>query len=127
MSATRSLWRSLLTVFQIVTLVAFSVVDAGHAHVATQHVGHDAAGSVVHYQHPGSAQADDVAGHADPGADEAVAGPCGQCCCPASFARWDCLTVAVAWNPERTLAGIRKVTFDSVVPETLPEPPRTFA
>ncbi|OAH25833.1 hypothetical protein AX289_30410 [Methylorubrum populi] len=127
MLATRSLWRSLLTVFQIVVLVAFSVAGAGHSHVTTHHVGHDTSASVVYQEPSEPAQVDDVAGHAERSTDEAAASPCGPCCCPGSFARWDCLTVAVAWNPERTLAGIRKVTFDSVVAETLPEPPRTFA
>lgn len=126
MSATRSFWRSLLTVFQIVSLAAFSVAGAGHSHAGELHVGHDTSVSVGYQVTGGPGQVDDMVGHADRSAEESVAGPCGLCC-PASFARWDCLTVVVAWKPERTLAGVRKVTFDSVVPETLPKPPRTFA
>ncbi|MGT2488227.1 hypothetical protein ACU4GA_24400 [Methylobacterium oryzae CBMB20] len=79
--------------------------------------------------HPGPASADqtgDVADHADRGGDKAT-GHCGLCCCHASFARSDAFAATVAWKPGPALAGIRTVAFDSVVPETLPEPPRTFA
>ncbi|MGT2481612.1 hypothetical protein ACU4GR_28435 [Methylobacterium oryzae CBMB20] len=126
MSATSTLWRSLLTVFLTVMLVALSVAGAGHSHAGATHDGHamvSAAG------HPGPASADqtgDVADHADRGGDKAT-GHCGLCCCHASFARSDAFAATVAWKPGPALAGIRTVAFDSVVPETLPEPPRTFA
>lgn len=119
MSATRSLWRPLLTILQIVVLVAFSLVSAGHSHAGTAHAGHATAASVA----PSGAQG------MEPGSDRVCdeAGACGLCCCHASLVRWDAFAVTVTWRPERRLTGLRAVAFDSLAPETLPEPPRPFA
>ncbi|MEE7478802.1 MULTISPECIES: hypothetical protein [Methylobacterium] len=126
MSATRSLWRSLLTVFQIVTLVAFSVAGAGHSHVGATHAGHPTV-AAAHPEAPGPDQVYDASDRADRAGDEAATGSCGPCCGHASYVRWDGFSVTVAWKPERTLAGLHVIAFDSLPPETLPEPPRTIA
>lgn len=127
MSATRYFWRVLLTVVQIATLVAVPAAGAGHAHAGACHVGHPAA--VVGYQDPLSSDwLGGLSEHAERSGDDASDARCGMnCCCQASLRRWESLTVPVSWILERTLAGIREVAFDSISPETLPEPPRTIA
>ncbi|AWN35160.1 hypothetical protein [Methylobacterium radiodurans] len=129
MSATRSLWRELLTIVQVVMFAAFSMAGAGHAHAGASHAGYPKV-AVVDHSDKSDAElsrglSDDVE-QRDNG--DASAAQCGMsCCCQASLARWYCAAVPVSWRLERTLAGIRVVAFDSVSPETLPEPPRTFA
>ncbi|MFW1466569.1 hypothetical protein ACEV75_24570, partial [Vibrio parahaemolyticus] len=87
------------TVFQIVTLVAFSVAGAGHSHADASHVGHAMVAAVGHSEAAGLERAIDVAGPADPVGDAAATGSCGLCCCHASFVRWDGFSVTVAWKP----------------------------
>ncbi|MEE7464994.1 hypothetical protein MFUR16E_29260 [Methylobacterium fujisawaense] len=123
MSAVRSHWRSLLTVFQIVALVAFSVAGVGHSHAGGTHAGHSVVSAVGHTETVISDLAGDVA---DRAGDDATS-DCGLCCCHASFGRWDASAATVTWKPGRTLAGIRAVAFKSVASERLPEPPRTIA
>lgn len=119
MSATRSFWRSLLTVFQIVALVAFSVAGAGHAHAETAHAGHAAVAA--------HAEAAGLADHAEPVGDKAACGACSPCCCHASFLRLDAAAMTVAPQLGRTLSGIPTVAFESVTREMPSEPPRTIA
>jgi len=132
MSATRSLWRSLLTVFQIVAFVAFALAGAGHSHagtsdVGTSHVGHGAVAADEHPEASGPASLGQIADHAEPNDHGATSGPCSLCCCHTSFLRQDSAAVTVAAQPGRTLAGISTVAFDSVAPKTPSEPPRTVA
>ncbi|WP_245239938.1 hypothetical protein [Methylobacterium variabile] len=68
-----------------------------------------------------------VTDRADALSAESEAGPCGLCSCHAPFMRWASISVTVSWNFERRLAGLRAVVFDSLHPETLSEPPRSFA
>ncbi len=124
MSATRSFWRSLLTVFQIVALVAFTVAGAGHAHAGTAHAGHAAS---AHAEAAGAQALGSLADHAEPIGDKAACGACGLCCGHASFVRLDAAAVTVAPQPGRTLSGTPSVAFESVARETPSEPPRTFA
>ncbi|MCX4194215.1 hypothetical protein [Methylobacterium oryzae] len=127
MSATRSLWRSLLAVFLTVTLVAFSVAGAGHAHAGARHVDHAQVTAEGLPEASWSEQALDLSHRAERAGDGATASPCGLNCCHASTVRWDFPAMAVGWKLGQTLSGIRKIAFDSLVPETLSEPPRTFA
>jgi len=83
--------------------------------------------AVGHPEASGSEQVADLSDGADSADDKAAAGPCGLNCHHTSFVRWDFPVVAVSWEPERMLTGIREIEFDSVAPEMLPEPPRTFA
>lgn len=124
MSATRSFWRSLLTVFQIVALVAFSVAGAGHSHAGTAHAGHAAS---VHLESAGPQALGGLADHAEPVGDKAACGACSPCCCHASFLRLDAAAVTVAPQLGRTLSGIPTVAFESVTREMPSEPPRTIA
>lgn len=123
MPTIRPLWRALLTVFLTVTLVVVSAAGAGHAHAGPPQVGQTASVHPDLVLQPVGAPSD----RAERAGDDAAAGPCGACCCHASLAHWDPPAVPVSWKRERTLAGIRAIAFDSVTPETLPEPPRTFA
>ncbi|CAX22846.1 hypothetical protein [Methylorubrum extorquens] len=120
-------WRFLIAVFLAVTLVALSVAGAGHSHGGAAHVGHAFVYAVGHPEASGSGQVADLSDGADSADDKAAAGPCGLNCHHTSFVRWDFPVVAISWEPERTLAGIREVEFDSLALETPPEPPRTFA
>lgn len=128
MSATRSLWRSLLTVLLAVSLVAVSVLGAGHAHAGARHGGVLQHAAAVHPDAAGPERTLGMSGCAELAGDETPTSPCGlNCCCHATFLRWDFPAVAVGWRPGRMLAGIHEVLFDSLAPESLPEPPRTFA
>ena len=127
MSTIWPLWRSSLAVFLAVTLVALSVPGAGHSHGGAAHVAHAFVDAVGHPEASGSEQVADLSDGADSADDKAAAGPCGLNCHHTSFVRWDFPVVAVSWEPERMLTGIREIEFDSVAPEMLPEPPRTFA
>jgi hypothetical protein len=128
MSLTRTHWRLLLTVFLTATLAVFSVLGAGHAYAGSRHATHAHRVSAGHPEAPGPDRAFDVSDRAERADDDAPASPCGlNCCCQASLARWEPLAPAVGWKPGRLLAGIREVAFDSLSPETPPEPPRTFA
>ncbi|MGA4555066.1 hypothetical protein [Methylorubrum aminovorans] len=127
MSATRSFWRSLLTVFQIVALVAFSVAGAGHSHAGTAHAGHAAVAAAAHAEAAGPQALGSLADHAEPVGDKAACGACSPCCCHASFLRLDAAAVTVAPQLGRTLSGIPTVAFESVTREMPSEPPRTIA
>ncbi len=127
MSAIRSSWRSLLTVFQIVALVAFSVAGAGHSHAETAHAGHAAVAASAHPEAAGPKALGGLADHAEPVGDKATCGACSPCCCHGSFVRMDASAVTVAPQPGRTLSGIPTVAFESVTRETPSEPPRTIA
>lgn len=123
MPTIRPLWRALLTVFLTVMLVGVSVANAGHGHA-----GHAPIGPAASAHHDGvPEQVGDLSNHAERTGDDGAAGPCGCCCHQASIVRWDSPAVPVSWRLARTLVGIRAIAFDSVAPETLPEPPRTFA
>lgn len=124
MSATRSFWRSLLTVFQIVALVAFSVAGAGHSHAETAHAGHAAS---VHPEAAGPQALGGLADHAEPVGEKATCGACGLCCCHGSCVRMEAAAVTVAPQLGRTLSGIPTVAFESVTREMPSEPPRTIA
>ncbi|WP_232628512.1 hypothetical protein [Methylobacterium sp. Leaf118] len=135
MSAPRTLWRTLLTVFQIVTLVAFSVVAAGHSHAATGPIGHahphdhPAAHAVLSEPSEigGAPHAAAIEASAQQAGEDAAASHCGLHCCHVSVLRSEGWGMAVTWRPERRLAGIPAIAFVSVSPEALPEPPRTVA
>lgn len=127
MSPTRPLWHSLLTIFQIVVLVVVSMVGAGHSHQGAARVENATTATVALVVAQEAEQIGTVADRSDPFSDEAAAGPCGLCCCQAPIVRWAAYAVAVTWKPERRLSGLRAVAFDSLHPETLSEPPRSFA
>lgn len=131
MPTARSLWRSLLTVFQIVALVAFSVAASGHSHAGTGPLGHDHrhghAAMSAHGEAAGAEHGTAISDHGERAGEESASGPCGLHCCHVSVLRAEDGAVTVSWMPERRLAGIPSVAFDSVTAEALPEPPRTLA
>lgn len=123
MVTARTLWRSLLTVVQIATLVAFMVSGAAHAYA-----GHGHASSVSHSDASKAARPYVLSQRMDPAGGETSAPACGlKCCCQAAAVRCEGWGAAVGWRFEQRLTGHRTVAFASVSSETLPEPPRSFA
>jgi hypothetical protein len=127
MSPTRPLWHLLLTVFQIAALVAFLMVGAEHSNAGASHTENATIAAVAPMEAQEAEQIGTGTDRATLLGDESTIGPCDLCCCHAPFVRWASYAVTVTWKPERRLAGLRAVAFDSLHPETLPEPPRRFA
>jgi hypothetical protein len=127
MSPARPLWHLLLTVFQIVALVAFLIVGAEHSNAGTAHTENATIAAVAPMEAQEAEQIGTGTDRAVLLGDESTIDPCGLCCCHAPFVRWASYAVTVTWKPERRLAGLRAIAFDSLHPETLSEPPRPFA
>ncbi len=145
MRAHRPFWHALAAILQIAALLALSIAAPAHArahapgigvkhvhasvdaHAHANHAGIDCAGA-HHGPHDG-AHAVKVGSDASAPAGD---GHSGQCCglhCPfhIPFVGVADVTVALRWNTERAFRRPRDAAFVSVVPETLPEPPRSFA
>lgn len=135
MRAHRPFRHVLAVILQVAALLALSIAAPAHArgHGGAGHVPMHGHHAQTHAGHAGS----DVASAQGMDAVSDASGPAGgahsgQCCglhCPfhIPFVGVADVTVALRWNTERAFRRPRDAAFASVVPETLPEPPRSFA
>lgn len=128
MRAHRPFRHVLAVILQVAALLALTIAAPAHAraHGAAEHVR-----AHVHHAHVDADHAGEAAQAADASvpAGDGHSGPCCGLHCPfhVPFVGVADVTVALCWNAEPAFRRPRDADFASVVPEALPEPPRSFA
>lgn len=123
MRAHRSFRRALAAILQVAALLALTIAAPAHARA------HGVAEPVHAHVHAAHADAPAETADASAPGGEGHSGPCCGLHCPfhIPFVGVADLTVALRWNAQAAFRRPRDADFASVVPEALPEPPRSFA